>query len=82
MSDKEKVRRRLLPFMAEGKISEPVFSEQAADDQSTILVATVAAKSGRAPVPPSSARVLESALQKAISDLGSAVRLIVTSPEL
>ena len=43
MSDQEKVRRRLLPFVAEGKITEPVFSESASDDEPTILVATVAA---------------------------------------
>jgi hypothetical protein len=82
MSDKEKVRRRLLPFMAEGKISEPVFSEQAADDQSVVLVATVATKVGRTPTPPSSARLLESALQKALSDLGGSVRLVLTSQEM
>ncbi len=82
MSDKEKVRRRLLPFMAEGKISEPVFSEQPSDDQSFVLIATVAAKAGRTPVQPSSARLLESALQKAVSDLGTSVRLVLTSPDL
>jgi hypothetical protein len=78
--EKEKVRRRLLPFVAEGKITEPVFSEAARDGAEPILVATVSAKVGRNPVPRQTA-VLETALQKALADLGSTVRLVLTAPE-
>jgi len=80
MSDQEKVRRRLLPFVAEGKITEPVFSEAAHEGAEPILVATVSAKAERNPVPRHTA-VLESALQKALADLGSTVRLVMTGPE-
>jgi hypothetical protein len=80
MSDQEKVRRRLLPFVAEGKITEPVFSEAAREGSQPILIATVAAKAERNPVPRHNA-ILESALQKALADLGSSVRLVLTGPE-
>jgi hypothetical protein len=80
MSDREKVRRRLLPFVAEGKIKEPVFSEAVHEGADPILVATVVANAGRNPVPRHAA-VLESALQKALADLGSSVRLVMTAPE-
>lgn len=82
MSDKEKVRRRLLPFLAEGKISEPVFSELPSEGESKVLIATVAAKLGRAPAQPSTTRLLENALQKALSDLGGSVRLVMTAPDM
>ena len=80
MSDRERVRRRLLPFVAEGKIKEPVFSETVLEGTEPILVATVAAKPGKNPVPRHTA-VLESALQKALADLGSSVRLVMTASE-
>jgi type IV pilus biogenesis protein CpaD/CtpE len=80
MSDQEKVRRRLLPFVAEGKITEPVFSEAVQEGSQPILVATVAAKAERNPAPRHTA-LLESALQKALADLGSSVRLVMTAPE-
>jgi hypothetical protein len=80
MSDQEKVRRRLLPFVAEGKITEPVFSESASDDEPSILVATVAAKIEKNPAARQTA-TLESALRKALADLNSSVRLIMTAPE-
>jgi hypothetical protein len=80
MSDREKVRRRLLPFVAEGKIQEPVFSETVHEGAGPILVATVAAKASRNPVPRQTA-ALESALQQALADLGSSVRLVMTAPE-
>jgi hypothetical protein len=79
MSDHEKVRRRLLPFVAEGKITEPVFSEATNNGAPAILV-TVAAKAGRNPVARQTA-LLESALLKALADLGPGVRLVMTVPE-
>jgi hypothetical protein len=78
MSDQEKVRRRLLPFVAEGKITEPVFTVH--DGAPPILVATVAAKTGRNPVTKHVA-ALETALQKALADLGSSVRLVMNAPK-
>jgi hypothetical protein len=78
MSDQEKVRRRLVPFVAEGKITEPVFTVH--DGAPPILVATVAAKPGRNPVTRPVA-ALETALQKALADLGSSVRLVMTAPK-
>jgi hypothetical protein len=80
MSDREKVRRRLLPFVAEGKIKEPVFSEAVQEDAGPILIATVAPNASRNSVPRQTA-VLESALQQALADLGSSVRLVMTTPE-
>jgi hypothetical protein len=80
MSDQEKVRRRLLPFVAEGKITEPVFSEAVHEGSQPILVATVVAKAERNPAPRHAA-LLESALQKALADLGASVRLVMTAPE-
>jgi hypothetical protein len=80
MSDQEKVRRRLLPFVAEGKITEPVFSEASGEGEPAILIATVVAKADRNPVARPTA-LLENALQKALADLGSSVRLVMTAPE-
>jgi hypothetical protein len=80
MSDQEKVRRRLLPFVAEGKITEPVFSEAKHEGSQPILIATVTAKAERNPVPRHTA-ILESALQKALADLGTSVRLVMTPSE-
>jgi hypothetical protein len=79
MSNQEKVRRRLLPFVAEGKINEPVFSEAILEGAEPILVATVAARPAPNPVPRHAA-ILESALQNALADLGSSVRLVMTPP--
>jgi hypothetical protein len=75
MSDQEKVRRRLLPFVAEGKITEPVFTVH--DGAPPILVATVAARTGRNTVAKHVA-ALETALRNALADLGSSVRLVMT----
>jgi hypothetical protein len=68
----DKVRRRLAPFVAEGKIGAPQFS--ARDLRSAAgLTVSVRLKSAS-----TRAESVEAALQNAISDLGAEAQLVIS----
>ena len=68
----DKVRRRLAPFVAEGKIGAPQFSSDS-DRPAEILTVAVRLKS-------SSARQddIEAALRNAMRDLGADAQLVIS----
>ncbi len=69
----DKVRRRLAPFVAEGKIGAPQFSAAKAPAAPQVMV-NVRLKPSRG-----RAEEVESALHAAIRDLGSDAQLVITA---
>ena len=68
----EKVRRRLAPFVVEGKIGSPQFSAAAGSSAGRLTV-NVRLKSPR-----ERARDVETALLAAVQDLGADAHLVIT----
>jgi|CXWK01.1.fsa_nt_gi hypothetical protein len=67
----DKVRRRLAPFVAEGRIGAPDFSGGSPNASPlTVAVRLTAAKLPR--------RAVEAALQDAMRDLGAEARLVIS----
>jgi hypothetical protein len=68
----DKIRRRLAPFVAEGKIGAPVF-RATAEPSADALTVSVRLKS-----PSEQIDAVEAALRNAIHDLGAQAQLVIS----